>query len=205
MKAKPLQMRRLKAYALADDETRAKMLQDAYDYANATVKMEMFNIAMSKENQKIYRAQQEGIPISDYIAYKNAFSDLEGGTKEIEKQKENMLLRDGSLSDEQKNLMGEFLFNDVTVIPKDIIRDFSSNEALGLSKLSDAQKEKYAKYKEEKLDGTLWGGIRVSEQDFVKILEITRGYKKKEDKKKALEAAGYSAIEANQIYNQLLK
>lgn len=193
------------AYALADDETRAKMLQDAYDYANATVKMEMFNIAMSKENQKIYRAQQEGIPISDYIAYKNAFSDLEGGTKEIEKQKENMLLRDGSLSDEQKNLMGEFLFNDVTVIPKDIIRDFSSNEALGLSKLSDAQKEKYAKYKEEKLDGTLWGGIRVSEQDFVKILEITRGYKKKEDKKKALEAAGYSAIEANQIYNQLLK
>ncbi|WP_195276580.1 hypothetical protein [Anaerotruncus rubiinfantis] len=198
-------MRRLKAYALADDETRAKMLQDAYDYANATVKMEMFNIAMSKENQKIYRAQQEGIPISDYIAYKNAFSDLEGGTKEIEKQKENMLLRDGSLSDEQKNLMGEFLFNDVTVIPKDIIRDFSSNEALGLSKLSDAQKEKYAKYKEEKLDGTLWGGIRVSEQDFVKILEITRGYKKKEDKKKALEAAGYSAIEANQIYNQLLK
>ena len=155
--------------------------------------------------QKIYRAQQEGIPISDYIAYKNAFSDLEGGTKEIEKQKENMLLRDESLSDEQKNLMGEFLFNDVTVIPKDIIRDFSSNEALGLSKLSDDQKEKYAKYKEEKLDGTLWGGIRVSEQDFVKILEITRGYKKKEDKKKALEAAGYSAIEANQIYNQLLK
>lgn len=193
------------AYALADDETRAKMLQDAYDYANATVKMEMFNIAMSKENQKIYRAQQEGIPISDYIAYKNAFSDLEGGTKEIEKQKENMLLRDGSLSDEQKNLMGEFLFNDVTVIPKDIIRDFSSNEALGLSKLSDAQKEKYAKYKEEKLDGTLWGGIRVSEQDFVKILEITRGYKKEDEKKKALIDAGYSAIEANQIYNQLLK
>lgn len=81
----------------------------------------------------------------------------------------------------------------------------ADSKAYRFDMLSDDQKGKYAKYKEEKLDGTLWGGIRVSEQDFVKILEITRGYKKEEDKKKALEAAGYSAIEANQIYNQLLK
>lgn len=81
----------------------------------------------------------------------------------------------------------------------------ADSKAYRFDMLSDAQKEKYAKYKEEKLDGTLWGGIRVSEQDFVKILEITRGYKKEDEKKKALIDAGYSAIEANQIYNQLLK
>lgn len=81
----------------------------------------------------------------------------------------------------------------------------ADSKAYRFDMLSDDQKEKYAKYKEEKLDGTLWGGIRVSEQEFVKIVEITRGYKKKEEKKDALIAAGYSAIEANQIYNQLLK
>lgn len=90
-----------------------------------------------------------GIPVERYILYKNAFGDLEGyerpdGTYVSKQdQQAKMLLDDVTLTEKQKNLLDELMISDVTVMPREVHRDYSSSEALAFSELSEAAKAKY--------------------------------------------------------------
>lgn len=135
------------AYRDASDAERAKMLQDAYEYANALAKMEAVGYKPKGWLEKALDAERRGVPADTYIAYKNAFSDLEGyeapdGTYVSKQdQQAKMLLDDVTLTKKQKNLLDELMISDVTVIPRETKRDFSSPEALAISEMPEAARK----------------------------------------------------------------
>lgn len=66
--------------------------------------------------------------------------------------------------------------------------------------LGDSAKEKYQAFREAKSKG-FYPMLDLDEQEFTRIMGAVKGCSKKQEKIDALVAAGYSYMEANQIYN----
>lgn len=128
-------------------EDQQKIITDAYAYATALGKEAVSQYEPEGWIEKAKNAERAGIPVEQYILYKNAFSDLEGyeradGTYISEQSQQARLIQaDPSLTKPQKDLLGELMISDVTVIPRETKRDFSSPEALMISEMpASAQK-----------------------------------------------------------------
>ena len=123
------------------------MISDAYAYATALGKATTGKYEPDGWIEKARTAEKAGVPVDSYILYKNAFSDLEGyeapdGTYVSKQdQQAKMLLDDVTLTKKQKNLLDELMISDVTVIPRETKRDFSSPEALAISEMPEAARK----------------------------------------------------------------
>lgn len=128
-------------------EDKQKVISDAYAYATALGKATTGKYEPDGWIEKARTAEKAGVPVDSYILYKNAFSDLEGyeapdGTYVSKQdQQAKMLLDDVTLTKKQKNLLDELMISDVTVIPREIDRDFSSPEALAISEMPEAARK----------------------------------------------------------------
>lgn len=193
-------------FAGLSTEDKQKVISDAYAYATALGKATTGKYEPDGWIAKAQQAERAGVPVDSYILYKNAFNDLEGyeapdGTY-ISKQDQQakMLLDDVTLTKRQKNLLDELMINDVTVMPREVDRDYSSPEALAFSELSGGAQKKYREFRDAKAKG-FYPMLDLDELEFSRIMGIVKGHAKKREKLDALIAAGYSRMEANQIYN----
>lgn len=128
-------------------EDQQKIITDAYAYATALGKEAVSQYEPEGWIEKAKNAERAGIPVERYILYKNAFGDLEGyerpdGTYVSKQdQQAKMLLDDVTLTEKQKNLLDELMISDVTVMPREVHRDYSDPEALMISEMpASAQK-----------------------------------------------------------------
>jgi hypothetical protein len=134
-------------FAGLSSEDKQKVISDAYAYATALGKATTGKYEPDGWIEKARTAEKAGVPVDSYILYKNAFSDLEGyeapdGTYVSKQdQQAKMLLDDVTLTKKQKNLLDELMISDVTVIPRETKRDFSSPEALAISEMPEAARK----------------------------------------------------------------
>ncbi len=178
-------------------EDQQKIITDAYAYATALGKEAVSQYEPEGWIEKAKNAEMAGIPVERYILYKNAFGDLEGyerpdGTYVSKQdQQAKMLLDDVTLTEKQKNLLDELMISDVTVMPREVHRDYSSSEALAFSELSEAAKAKYPR-----LERFGW-----AKEKYARYYKIAAQQKKEREVKQDLIAAGLSPQEATQIYS----
>ena len=153
------------SYLESTDEERAKMLKDAYDYANAVAKEELVGYELDSWMKKAQQAQEKGIALDDYIAARNRLSgyestEEESGTDQFREE----LLADASLTAKQKAELDKLLTG--TKEPP----DYTDEDAFMLSFLGDSAQQAY-----EKLAGKISVERFVECYDLVRSVEGTKG------------------------------
>ena len=184
-------------------EEQAKLISDARSYASDLAKREALEAqGVSYESstwEKAYQAEQNGVPISDWIAYRDMRNKMENSPDESVSRNTNPAMRqiiaaDSTLTAAQKSTLDEYLLNDLTVIPKDIDVDYSSTESFIITQMSGTAQEKWPR-------AEAWG---MSAEDFAEYYAIyaeSGKGKTKAYKLEKLQEAGMTLAEANYFWN----
>lgn len=144
--------------------------------------------------EKAQKAYEMGVPYENFVKVHDVLKPL-SKAKSAEKRR---AIAELDIPAKQKNIIDDFLINDITIIPKDVKADYSSNETLDISTSSEAAQRKwnYAKkagFSSEEFKGA-WG--------------IMGDYKKKSDRIHALVKEGYNSSDAKffeKLYSVKLK
>lgn len=139
-------------YQSLPPEEKTKLVSGARSYASDLARRELIEGQgtqyQSSDWEKAYQAEQDGVPIDIWLSYRDVRNKLENSTDKTVSRNANqavrqMIFEDQSLTKEQKATLDAYLFNDVTVIPKDIDVDYSSREAFQISQMSESAQERW--------------------------------------------------------------
>lgn len=139
-------------YKGLDPEDQTRLLSDARAYANDKAKREALEANgvdyQSSNWEKAYRAEQAGVPMEAYFTYRARRNELEDSADKEAARSANATIRreimdDSSLTDAQKSALDRYLLNDITVIPKDMNVDYSSEESFLISQMSDSAQRRW--------------------------------------------------------------
>lgn len=139
-------------YKGLDPEDQTRLLSDARAYANDKAKREALEANgvdyQSSNWEKAYRAEQAGVPMEAYFTYRAMRNELEDSADKEAARSANATIRreimdDSSLTDAQKSALDRYLLNDITVIPKDMNVDYSSEESFLISQMSDSAQRRW--------------------------------------------------------------
>ena len=139
-------------YKGLDPEDQTRLLSDARAYANDKAKREALEANgvdyQSSSWEKAYQAEQAGVPMEAYFTYRARRNELEDSADKEVARSANATIRreimdDSSLTDAQKSALDRYLLNDITVIPKDMNVDYSSQESFLISQMSDSAQRRW--------------------------------------------------------------
>lgn len=160
--------------------------------------------AIQKYNKDIYekakKAKRYNVSYDDFYEVYFSIKDIEtlknskGETIKTKTEQQREIIKGLKISKRSKEILDELLINDVTIIPKDITVDYSTNETFTLTQMSEAAQKKW-----ERVKG------RMSYQDYEKYYSAYSQGKTKAEKISKLMNAGMTGVQANSFYNLISK
>lgn len=180
-------------YSEMTKEEKAEVLNMLYEYANATAKAKLIeNYGMQSQWAKAKEAEKGGIPITQYLLTKQMFREIDndsGVTDKSGEKRYEVLLKDDTLTPGQKELLDDLLISDRDT-------DYSSEEALRVSLMTDAAQKKWP-------DIQKMGYTAAEYSDFYGIVSSKEW--SKEEKITQLKRKGLSDRQARKVYSAITK